>query len=623
MVAHLAIADALRHGTRTTDAALATATLLVLTGNQVEALDTLETLGDALQEPGVAQWSRGLRMRVDDDWRVLQNPAAASRLEQREYVRARRTTVSTSTGVSTLRTLGVEPDADWIRIVVSSSSGVVDGSLGDAALDYERAEYEHVFAAYHGRAIGDDPAPALNQPSQRCVSNDGVQVLPWGAWAEFAQRHIAFAVGRRDRFVRDMLGAHERADAQKAALHREFGRLWAFPLGTLFWTKGRNGTEADSTYLDEAVNLLLESPQRINANVWATIELGTKYEPVRHGVPRPRTWFTAPEPRTAYDAAARLEFSGHPHAVPVLDQMLARSPADWGVAFAYLTEKYGNKAKKSDVEQVAGRRMEYDLRPIQLAIQQVADREQRLTIERLACGLTSSWCASYAKDLASLGRDADAAHAYEMAFADPEFDAVSKSNQSAWLVRYYASHDRVTAALALAAESASTASFQGLTTAARLYEQLGRYADAEKTFTDGAEHYDNWSELAGFYYRRTQVHKDRQYLDAWRDSIERVFPDGLHDDPPGAARPARGVFVEKGSAESAYYNLRTGDVIVAVDGWRVANVAQYRAVRAFPIQGRVVLTVWRGAGTSEVIIPDRDFVPYFTVVDYPLKGWIE
>jgi len=267
--------------------------------------------------------------------------------------------------------------------------------------------------------------------------------------------------------------------------------------------------------------------------------------------------------------------------------------------------------------------MEYDLRPLEWAQQLVPNREEGIRIERRACGVSASWCTTLGEDLASLRRDDEAVQAYEIAFADPELDGVIKSNKSAWLVRYYAAHGRVKAAVALAAEGAGTASFTGLATAGRLYEQLGRLDDAEATFSEGARHYDQWGEVAGFYYRQTQVRKDRRFLPDWKASVERLFPEGLSDDPPPSTQPALGVLVEKGSSNAAYYNLRAGDVIVAVDGWRIANVAQYRAVRAFPLEGRVVLTVWRGTQNLDVTIPNRDFVPYFTVVEYPPKGWIE
>ena len=92
-------------------------------------------------------------------------------------------------------------------------------------------------------------AVALNVPATRSVTQGRVQVLPWGAWAEFFQRHLAAAIAKRDTFMRWTLAASDRADAQKTALYREYGSLWSFPLATMFWTRGRAGTEADSTYL--------------------------------------------------------------------------------------------------------------------------------------------------------------------------------------------------------------------------------------------------------------------------------------------------------------------------------------------------------------------------------------
>lgn len=623
MTAHLAIADALSgHDDRAIDHRLASAVLRVLTGDQAGALGLLDELEGLPSTPGTAEWTRALKLRIDDDWRVLVNPSRASRLEQREYLRARRATVTGITGVSALAALKLEPDADLIRVIASSSTGVSDGHLSAEAFDYERDESERVYRALHG-GRGAPDARALNARAGRAVSGGQVQILPWGAWAEFFARHLAAAVAKQDAFVRLSLGAHERADRQKAELHDRYGSLWSFPLSTLFWTRGRTGSEGDSTYLPDAIEVLLSSPHRVTTAVWAQVEMGTKYEPVHRGVSRPVSWFLASEPRSAYQAAARLVNSGHPRPIRVLDQLVAQAPYDWPLASTYARERYGKKATLAELERLAGRRLQYDLGPIEAAMHLVHNREKVIELERRACGLTASWCTTLGEDVASLGRDEEAAQAYEMAFSDPELDGVTKSNRAGWLIRYYATHRRVEAAVALAKEGARTASFQGLANAGRLYEHLGRLDDAEATFTEGATHYDNWAELTAFYYRRTQVHKDATYLEDWRTSVARLFPDGLSDEPPPAARPVRGVLVEQGSASASYYNLRVGDVIVAVDGWRVANVPQYRAIRAFPVEGRILLTVWRGSQHLDVTIPNRDFVPYFTVADYPPKGWIE
>jgi tetratricopeptide (TPR) repeat protein len=627
MTAHLAMATALR-GSRTPgiDARLAEATLLALTDRQTRALAILDGLstgktGDP--DRAVSAWTRALRMRITDDWRQLADPAHATRLEQREYFRARRaTTIRVSKGTAELERLGIAPDAEWVRIILSNSVGVEDASLITEAFDLERNEYEDVFMRMHGRAIGEKPAKALNAPASRCISDGAVHVLPWGAWAEFAQRHISMVIGRYDSFLRHSIGNRDQADMQQRVLERDLGDLWVFPMSTISWTKGPNGREADLRYINEAVDAVLSAPHRVPAVDWAFLETGTKYEALRRGIPPPGAWFVPAAPRAAYDASARVK-AGLLRTPADMAAIMDGAPYDVRLIDQYLTLKYGQKAPFEEIERLAGARMSYDVRPGAWALANLPeDDSRRVAILEASCRIAPGSCTDLGKDLAKRGRDDEAARAYEQAFADPALDAVAVSNQSRWLVEYYASHNRVGPALQLADRAASTGASEGLAVAGLLYERLGRTEEALSMYTRNSLSYDDPSDLLGFYYRDVEVRKKREYEAAWHDARMRVFPSGMFSTPMTDAKPSAGVHVAKVSESARRIGLRAGDIIVAVDGWHVMNLPQYYAVRAFAESGPLTLTVWRGK-VADVRIANRLLRPVFDIENYPVQGWIE
>jgi hypothetical protein len=133
----------------------------------------------------------------------------------------------------------------------------------------------------------------------------------------------------------------------------------------------------------------------------------------------------------------------------------------------------------------------------------------------------------------------DAAAAYGRAFEDPAVDVVEMSNTSGWLVTYYLRYGQTDEALAQ--RGAHTQSWQGLVTSASLAERLGRFEEAEATYREAATHYQNPSQLLGFYYRAVIVRKDTFYQAAWKAELERVFPHGLTPVPTGAGKPAHGL----------------------------------------------------------------------------------
>ncbi|MEZ5417454.1 MAG: PDZ domain-containing protein [Vicinamibacterales bacterium] len=624
ITAHLALAQALRGDTAASvDGRLATAVLLTFTGQQVRAMAALDALDAEAATPAVHAWTRAIRLRITEDWRLLDDPRNATRLEQREYLRARRVTGRNVTGSSELERLGRTMDVDWFRIINGSVVGVEDASLVTEALDQERAELYDIYLRLHGTPLAKDDTAALNALATRCMNGTSPEVLGWGAWAEFGQRRLAAVISRYDSYLRHSLGAREAADEAKVMLHDQLGHLWTFPSATIWWTKGPRGLEADDRYFNEAVSTAVAQPQRVTAHVWTVLEFASRYvQHARQNMPSAPAWFFTTSPRTAYDAAMRIQAGGL-RPVQDFDRVMQNAPYDLPLATNYLSAKFGKLVPLEEVERRLGARLAFDTRAVAWAMAAVDEGERSVELLENACGFSPTYCQQFGTKLAMLGRTADAARAFERALQDDAVDDVAKANWSGWLVDYYQSQGRTPAALELAERAASTGAAAGLITAGRLYERLGRMNDAEAAFAANAGRYEAPGELLGFYYRAVVVRKDATYEAAWTRALEQVFPEGLSREPVPAGPPTLGVYVEQDSPAANKLGLQASDVIVAVDGWRVDNMVQYRSVRAFPQSGGFTLTVARGATRIPVTIPDRALVPDFRIANYPVQGWIE
>jgi len=176
------------------------------------------------------------------------------------------------------------------------------------------------------------------------------------------------------------------------------------------------------------------------------------------------------------------------------------------------------------IRRVFGARIEYGLRAIDYARQRIVDEADRVHLLEVACGMTAAECVELAGSLARMGREDEAAAQYERAFDDPSYDAVRRSNASWWLVNYYFRPKRSDEALTLASESAEVGSWQGLLTLAYLYERLGQPHEAEPLYVEGAERYDNPSQLFGFYYRTVHNRKQMEFEKGWKDVAAQGIP---------------------------------------------------------------------------------------------------
>ena len=619
MTAHLAVAKALRQGDqRSPDGALANVILLSLANHQARALAELGKLGIGTPPEPLNAWIRALHIRITQDWRALPQPAATSRLEKLEYFRARRATVRRERAMPVLEQLAEPVAVDFARIAQDSGVNVEDShELITPALELELEEAARAYQRLNGRPMPELLPEALNHRAPRLI-NAEPRVLPWGAWAEFYQRHIAMNMSMVDSFVRHGLDDHDRADEWKRSFEARLGELTMFPVGTLRWTKGSEGTEADMKYLREIISLTAKAPELVPVRAWQFAEMGSRYEPVPKLMPVGEDWFKRPTPQVPFEAGVRRG------AAEDVESLLSTAPHDMLLLIA-MAEGDPNAAAVKHARGLLEYHHDYDLRAIDTSVKYLnTGTQDLLSLQRKACAISPRDCMAMASTLLYwINDEPAAAREYERAFADPDLDAIARANESGWLVSYYHRTKQIDKAVALAERVVRTGSAAGFDTHGRLSERLGILDKAEEDFMANVQAYNDKSGLLGFYYRRVEVDKHEAYRARWAHWLAEVFPDGLQPEPTTMiGAPQKGVFVYKDSPYSRKYGVRTGDIIVGLEGWRVDNAEQYFAINDFKDDPAVKITLWRGQlVTIEAKSPTR--LLGTELQTHPLKGWIK
>jgi hypothetical protein len=624
MTAHLSIARALTRRFSlepSTDEALAEATLLTLANEETAARSLLSNIGGANPSTAIAAWQRALQIRLTQDWRLLTNVGQASVLEKSEYLRARREGASGTAAAPDLGRLGIDPttSAHWLRIIQSGYRGVSEGHMfADAALPLELGEAAEVFGQL---GLAGDVNAHLNDRAGRCMTPAGPQVLPWGAWAEFSQRHLAMLVGNVNRHYVLGLGMEAGAVVQDVELDARMKDMAMFPLATTYRLRGPRGSDADLRRINDAIRTAYETPERVPADVWGWLEKAANYESVRAGMPRSADWFGGPV--TTYDAGARTSLLNDAQSIDRLDHLRRAAPSDYGIATTYLRVRFGLKIPFPELRQVLGHRLQHDLRAINYAKKYLPDNDARIDLLEEACTVSAVECGELGGALANAGREDEAASRYHEALGDPGVDPVWKSNNSGWLVDYYQRRGRNDQARQLAEEAASSGSFGGILTLAKLEERAGNIAAAEGLHQRSAERYEDPTFLAGFYQRRVRDFNEHSWETQWTELRTRLFPEGIQPAPTSMpAPPVRGVIVTTDNDRSRKAGLQAGDVIVGLEGHRVDNLQQYRALNASYLNDELHLTVWRGTLFNiSATTPGRLFG--IDIRTHPLQGWGE
>jgi len=632
LAAHLAMAQALRKGTPPTLAGrFAEVTLLTLAFTPQRAtLARLDAI-DALPSPSatVRAWSRALRMRNTEDWRLLPDPQAATLLERLEYLTWVAWKTGLTAGLEFLDKTELDDVPDWGSRILSGSVSV------EAGQRFVPMGMGQVFQDMNAMPLGlggaTDPkqiVEALNQePSAGPVRLDGgrvvVEILDRGTWAAWAQRHALHHIEKNVWFTEGMLGMPDQAKAMKAQFEKVFGGLRQYPLAARRMAKDAAAYEAA---MRPSMALLSAHPEWIGGHNWNLLLDRPVFPAETFVVPPIEFWCTPLFPAgTYFEWPKRLYMpSGHLRVRgPALQRMREVLPNYSNVVRAAVFDRLGEHASAADLKSAYGPLLDYDIN-VMLAVARASydDPPEHKKIMRRIGDLDPDYLGGLGYYLVEQGELDEAARVYEE-YRVRARDRVGVSNQMRWLVDRLFDQGNKQHALEVAREAADVYSGRGLSTLANLYERMGRWVDAEEWFRRMADRYeDNESTLLSFYLRRQRAGKEGRASGPREALLAKIFPAGMEKmtEVPGegSAAPMGGLQLVGASRDAKAAGLAGGDIIVAVDRVRVQTHDQYLTVRLLRREPDMPLTVWRK--DRYLAVTSRHFDRWLSTEVKELKG---
>jgi tetratricopeptide (TPR) repeat protein len=449
-------------------------------------------------------------------------------------------------------------------------------------------------------------------------------VIDSGTWAFFHQRHLCHGAQAAESFLASALGLKAQAADTRKVLSQALGQLRLFPFLLKVWewrdASPGTGVAAEREAAARPGMLAEESCRRLVAAVQQAPEFVTpsNWDSVHKWCPGARDteamppldrWFSTVLPSgTAFDSRTRLMVG--PLVVRLdlgrLESLRTLAPYDSAVLLGFAGRKLGAEPKVEELRTIYGPLLDYDIVVMRHVLGSLRDDVDgsRRAYERMVAVHPDSYFGLGAY-LADRGLDDDAAHAYALGLEKGE-DAVLASNNAEWLVHYSFDRNKANEALAIATRAASVYSSRGLQTMGRLMERMGRYGEAVQWYRKIADRYEDRSELEDFAIRYERRVGDGKHLAESEAAIKSRFPTGLVkvslSDFAQAPGMGDGLYIGPNDMTEKLrrFGMRPGDLIVALDGYRIRDGRQYLCVRSFSDEPDMTVIVWRGGKYVEV-----------------------
>jgi tetratricopeptide (TPR) repeat protein len=617
MTAHLAIADASGVPADNEARRLSEIVLYTLVGRQRTALDRLATLDRTGSSEPLQSWIRALRMRNTGDWRIVSDANRATLLEQIELVRAAQYSLSESRVLDFIDAIKTRPEIpDWARIVMQENRNVEAGNRFSA----EAVAFELIEAAGARRTYAPDApdrredllAALKVEPTVGPIGPDGsVWVVDWPMWAAVAERHLMSTINARDTYLTYALSVPEEAKEFREQVARTFSGLRLYPFLAIHLATTK---EEARPGMAGSLTLLQTRPELVTHWMWKTVLMKETWAGLPSRVPRLESWFTPPFPSgTVFDANTRPWDARRVAQFTVAEIAPYRQAAPYARSLPYATigPKY-DEAPAAVLKKEFGEMAEFNSSfAIRIADAQKDSPSAYLAAMEPVVRMNPDRLGDVAEYQVQHERLDDARQTFERWFATSRQE-LAVANSAEWMVRDYFDRGEFARASALADRAADTYSGGGLLTRAHLYDWRGDARHAEEYYRRVSERYNRSGDLLGFMLRH---HQHGIEVDAlkWK-----LFPAGVVSVPLPTLReaPLYGVEVAEVEKIGERSGIHLHDIIIAVDGIRVNNRAQYYAAKAMSLEPAMRLTIWRDLKYTEVTGPVRYGGLWGSVMDY-------
>jgi len=610
---HLAVARHFSgHRSYTPEGQVAEVILYALMGNQKEALDKLAKVPSGAE---TETWRRALRARITGDYRELQKAQDLTPLERVCFFEAYCRSVDTTAAWDTLPTQAAQGQADFCRIANSQLLSVQLGHvLNELSLPLEITELQQVLTLARGRTNEAEPDVALlNAAPEPCVTVTAaggaqVQVIGWGHWGMFLQRHVCHAVQQNFRFLMRLWGVPDAAAEFSEQADAAFGTLQLYPFVRL-----ANATTNETYHAaaDACAQLLRRLPHLLGPRLWNRLH---QHPPGLSLYLPPDLWDVSfwhkhnPPPFTAYQIRPRCNHRSllhQPDAKRQLEALHARAPYDPDVTRAMLHAQHGDSGANAPVEvleqayaPVLDFSVPQTVRLARLVTNNPAAYERFMARAAAQKGLYYFDLGDY---FARRDEPKKAAEYYEKGVSTCQ-DAVGVSNNSRWLVRYYFDQGRVAEAEQLADRAAEVYSHLGLKTKGDLLYWQGKYEESLECYRKIEERYDQPGVIIDWWVTYRGATNDTRYDSEVELRMKTLFPRGAEEVTLASFRnpPDEGVMIDGENDLLRAAGLKKGDIVVALNGRRAYDMPQYIYLRTKLEEPTMRLIHWNGRAYAEV-----------------------
>ena len=598
IVSHLNVARALRPvpGTSGRLAGLAVQVLTARTRTLVQDIEAARKEG-SLPSP----WLDTLYMLATSDWRKVEDPTKVSLGEALASFKGRNLNQGAE---SAYQWIG-RTDLEACRGTVARLSMTFDYSvsmghqLNEDLLAWDLQEIQTIHKARNGgRGLPLAKVPgALNAYPGRAynASTRSLEVVGWGVWARLFQANLLDSMSRKFDFLAHKFGSKESAEAFLNEIEGDFGSLDQFPALQKRYSYYRHSVYPEA--IGKATLLLQKHPELVSVPNWASL-VQPVFESLPKGLPRYQDWVTQPVPAgTAMDWGERtqemkefkkmdLESIRRVREIDPYSQWLI----NWTCSFRRPTPP-----TREDIEEAYAAIKDFAPYSYSAHLLHVysEDSPESLEIARKIADLRPKETLNLAWRLLRLGKEAEAAAAYQKAFDIVE-DRVRVSNAMGWVVPYLYRNGKTAAAEKIAREGAEVYSEWGLFTMAHLRELQGKLDEAAVWFAKAEERYGRPTvQTMGFYHRHRT---DRpEFAERFRVAQAKWFSRTLRECKIGTEPnpPVLGVTFKAFNDRMKSFGLTKDAITVGVDGFKTRNVDEFLAIRSCDFRDEITLIVYQ------------------------------
>lgn len=588
MTAHLACAAALRHeAAPSLDGEIAQTLIAIAVGRQVEALAATERWKDR-----APSWASALRAFVIEDPRAVPAERPSTGLEVYAHARAVRFKTGTRAMAAMLRRWNVPWNTGIYRLVVGGlNASVQDGNQAMRAHSEATAVHE-LWPIWHPGQPPVSASDVASWPEQDAE----FRVISSSDWRDSFMRHALACYEDLDVQMRSRLGLRRESEEMEKALDEKLGGL---PL----WPVVRAARSHDAAYGDVATPVdcasFVATMQKLTFRAPAVLwEKGAGCPGAVANYQR-IAGFPA---GTAFDADHRRPFplsGGLTMTIDLAQARALRELAPYSRGAGALLWQAQRQATVDGARSAFAPLDQYDLDVIALMIQ-VARPDEKAALLDLECERNVDRCrARVARKVAF--EEPDAARLMERMLEEGE-DRVQMINAVYPLIDVYFDRGDLIHARELAALGEQIGSSIGFSMGGQLMEREGDYDAAERIYRAADKRYpQDPGYLGAFYVRTAKRTRGKHFSREGKEAEQRIFGGpmakaaGLSASEPGMEVTSAGR-----TAKMERFGFQVGDVVVALDGWRVKNDVQFDTVRGLTDAPEMRATVVRAGKLVEL-----------------------